>query len=128
MRRMILTNLEKMKSIWVWNKAHDKVIKDSRDDIDWFRYQKNVLLLLLILFALKCQKKRLDTMIMKNKVSTHVFKWQNSIFEDANILRLIWCENNLDLNQIEFCWWWMKRKIKKRDENLTLTIQHQLIS
>ena len=43
-------------------------------------------------------------MIMEDKVSAHVFKWQDSIFEDANILRLIWCGNSLDLNQIEPCW------------------------
>ena len=35
---------------------------------------------------------------------------------NANVLKLIWCGNSPDLNMIEPCWWWMKRKVGERGE------------
>ena len=131
-RRLALHNLKEMKSQWRWNKKHDKIKRRIKDDIDWFRYQKQILLSLLMSFALKCQKNRSNTLVMKNDASSHASKMQNqwvviSLFDDVllilhrvfinvNVLKLLWCDNSLDLNMIELCWWWMKRKVDERDE------------
>ena len=87
-RRLALNNLKKIKSQWKWNKNHDKIERRTRDDIDWFRYQKQIFFSHLMPFALKCQKNKSNTLVMKNDASSHASKMQNqwviiSLFNDV---------------------------------------------
>ena len=36
------------------------------------------------------------------------------LFFDANVLCMIWCGNPPNLNTIEPCWWWMKRRTTRK--------------
>ena len=41
-RKFVLQNVKKMKSEWKWNKTHDKIKRKIKNDIDWFRHQKQI--------------------------------------------------------------------------------------
>ncbi len=111
MRRMSLRNKKDRKSVWKWDKKHEKVTwKDKKEEIDWYQYQKEILLSKLISFAQKCKIDCSDTMIQKNKAFAYASHFQNIIFMNAAILRLLWSVNSLNLNAIKLCWWWMKRR------------------
>ena len=130
-RRLALNNLKKMKFQWRWNKNHDKIKRKIKNDIDWFRYQKQIFFSYLMSFALKCQKNKSNILVMKNDVLSHASKMQNQwiiiflfndvcwfyrVFMNINVMKLLWCDNSLDLNMIKFCWWWMKRKVDEKNE------------
>ncbi len=111
MRRMGLRNKGGRKPVWKWDKKHGKVTREGKKGgIDWYRYQKEILLPKLIPFAQECKIDRSDTMIQEDKAPAHASHFQDIIFMDAAILRLLWPANSSDLNAIEPCWWWMKRR------------------
>ena len=117
MQKLDLRNVSNTKLKWIWDKTHDKTVRENKkNDINWYRYQRHVLISLLLSFAKKCMKIKSNTLIMKNEAFAHKFKHQNSVFINADILRFIWCNNSSDLNMIESCWWWMKRWITRKDE------------
>ena len=47
---------------------------------------------------------------MEDKAPAHAFKYQEPVFMSLDIARLLWCGNSPDLNAIEPCWLWMKRR------------------
>ena len=51
MQRVELRNKSDKKPEWKWNKAHDKTVRENKNEIDWYRYQKHILLSLLLSFA-----------------------------------------------------------------------------
>ncbi len=110
MRRMGLRNKAGPKPKWKWDQNHDKVVRKDKGGIDWYRYQKEILLPKLIPFARECMIDRPNTLVQKDKASAHASKHQDVIFMNASILRLLWPANSPDLNAIEPCWWWMKRQ------------------
>ena len=134
-RKFVLHNLFDKKFEWKWNKNHDKIKRKIKNDIDWFRYQKKIFFSLLMFFVQKCQKNKSNIFVMKNDVFSHVSKMQNQwiisffhnvslilhrIFIDIEVLKLLWCDNSLDLNMIKFCWWWMKRKIDEKNKFVSI--------
>lgn len=116
MQRLGLRNKPGTKPEWKWDKAHGKAVRDGKGGIDWYRYQRHILIPLLLPFAKKCMRTRPDTVVMEDGASSHVSKHQDRVFMDAGVLRLLWCGNSPDLNMIEPCWWWMKRWITRRGE------------
>ena len=53
---------------------------------------------------------RAGTIVQEDNAPSHAFKHQHKVFMDWNVARLIWCANSPDLNAIEPCWIWLKRK------------------
>ena len=102
LRRMKLRNSEERSSRWVWNQKHEKITRDDKKrDIDWYRYQKKILIDKLLFFAVECMKDRSNTVIQEDKTSNHVFKHQNVVFMNFRVSRLLWSDNSSDLNMIE---------------------------
>jgi transposase len=121
MRRLSTRNILDIKLKWKWNEMHEKMIrKEEKEDIDWWRYQKVILLSKLISFAQKCNKKRQEVdlpsmIVQENKIPSHASKHQILVFSRHEIERLLWPENSPDLNIIESCWFWMKRRTTRKD-------------
>ena len=72
--RLELRNREKRKSAWKWDKNHEKLVRQRKEEVDWYRYQKHILLLKLLFFATMCKMKRSNIIVQKNKILSHVFK------------------------------------------------------
>ena len=114
MRRMGLQNQGGRRPVWKWDKQHGKIVREGKGGIDWYRYQKNILLPKLIPFAEECKMERPNTIVQEDKAPSHASKHQDKVFMDANILRLLWPGNSPDLNMIEPNWIWMKRETTRR--------------
>ena len=103
---MGLRNLIGRKPEWKWDKAHGKIVRDGKKGgIDWYRYQTIILLKKLIPFAQECKLTRPNTIVQEDKAPSHISSYQDQVFLDATILRLIWPGNSPDLNIIEPCWY-----------------------
>lgn len=102
------------RAVWKWDKSHGKIVRDSGGGIDWYRYQKYILLPKLIPFAQNCMKTRPRTAVVEDGAPSHASKQQNFIYMKASVLRLLWPGNSPDLNMIEPCWNWMKREITRK--------------
>ena len=114
MKRMGLRTKEGRKPVWKWDEKHGKVARKGKGGIDWYRYQKTVLLPKLLPFAKDCIKDRPDTVVQENRAPSHASKHQDLVFMDAEVLRLLWPGNSPDLNMIEQCWPWMKRQTTRK--------------
>lgn len=53
--------------------------------------------------------------VQEDKKPSHNSKYQAEIFSLHDIICLLWPRNSPDLNMIEPCWSWLKRKICKTD-------------
>ena len=51
---------------------------------------------------------------MEDKAPAHASKFQEPIFMSLEIARLLWCGNSPDLNAIESCWPWIKRRTTEK--------------
>ncbi len=72
-----------------------------------------ILLSKLLSFAKECLKNRLNVIVNEDTALSHAFKHQDLVFMKVKVLRLLWSNNSSDLNMIEWCWSWMKRKITR---------------
>jgi hypothetical protein len=73
----------------------------------------------LLSFAKKCMIDWLNIIVQEDKTLSHAFKYQNLVFMNVDVLRLLWSSNSFDLNMIESCWFWMKRcRILLTDERM----------
>ncbi len=61
----------------------------------------------------------LNIIVQENKTLSHAFKHQDLVFMNTEVLRLLWSSNSSDLNMIESCWFWMKKKITQLDASRT---------
>ena len=103
-----------VKPQWQFTAKTGKVVRTGRKGgIDWYRYQKKVLIPKLLTFALKCKEARPDTCVQEDKAPAHASKYQDTVYLDFGIFRLFWPGNSPDLNIIEPCWAWMKRQTSK---------------
>ena len=82
--------------------------------IDWWRYQKHILKAKLIPFAKRMKLCRPGTIVQEDKAPAHASKWQRPYFSFHEVLQLLWPGNSPDLNMIELCWIWMKRRTTKK--------------
>ncbi len=114
----IRRNMPGRKPVWKFTKKTGKLVRDSQGDIDWYRYQQEVLIPKLIPFALECKKTRPDTIIQEDGAPAHLYHAQAEIFSAAEIARLFWPANSPDLNMIEPGWFWMKEKTTEDDAQL----------
>jgi hypothetical protein len=90
------------------------VRKAKAGGIDWWRYGKEILLKKLIPFAKQCKKERPTTIVQEDKAPSHAHQSQQDIFNINEIQRLLWPGNSPDLNMIEPCWPYMKRRTTVR--------------
>ena len=130
MNRMSLWNKRDWKSTWRWNEDYEKMIrKEKKGGIDWYLYQKKILIFKLLKFVKEHKINFLNTQMQKNKTFNHNSKYQNQIWMNVDILRFIWLENSSDLNMIKSCWFWMKRFIIRKEASRTrVTIEKAWIN
>ena len=108
------------KPVWRHAKENGAVTRGKGNGIDWWRYQKTILIPKLIPFAKKCMESRPDTLVQEDRALAHASKYQDQVFIDAGVARLEWPGNSPDINSIEPCWRYMKkvttRKVLQRTE------------
>jgi hypothetical protein len=116
MRRVNLTrNRSGKKPIWRHTKATGAIVREKgKGGIDWYRYQKEILIPKLIPFAKECLKDMLDTLVQEDKAPSHACKYQDKIWDLSGLIRLLWPGNSPDLNAIEPTWMYMKRETTKK--------------
>jgi transposase len=103
------------KPVWKHTKENGAIVRTKgKGGIDWYRYQKEVLIPKLIPFAEECMKDRPDTLVQEDKAPSHASKYQDELWSLSAVLRLIWPGNSPDLNAIEPTWMYMKRVTTKK--------------
>lgn len=91
---------------WRFNQRTGKLARSARGGIDWYRYQKKVLVPKLIPFAKECGP---DALVQEDKAAAHVHPAQQQVYDLHGVQRLLWCGNSPDLNAIEAAWPHLKR-------------------
>jgi hypothetical protein len=114
LQRLGLRGQPGRKPVWKWNKKSGRLVRGSKGGIDWYRYQKKILLPKLFPFAKSCDEDRPNTIVQEDKAPAHAHYYQSRIYSLHKIQRLLWCGNSPDLNPIEPCWPWMKRATTKK--------------
>jgi len=109
-RRLGLRNRPGKPPQWKFTKATGKITRGTGSGIDWYRYQKHIILPKLIPFARKCGD---DALVQEDKAPSHAHPYQGQIYRQAGIQQLDWCPNSPDLNMIEPCWFYLKRETTK---------------
>ncbi|KAJ5160333.1 uncharacterized protein N7482_007337 [Penicillium canariense] len=100
--------------IWKFNQKTGKLGRGRKGGIDWYRYQKLILIPKLLPFAKECAIQRPNTLVQEDKAPAHSHYIQQRVFDAAKVNRLIWCGNSPDLNPIEPAWPWLKRVTTKK--------------
>jgi hypothetical protein len=101
MRRLVLRTLPGPKPEWKFNAKTGKLKRGSKGGIDWYLYQKKILLPKLIPFAKECLVDRPGTLVQEDKAPSHTYYVQARVYNLHNVQRLLWCGNSPDLNAIE---------------------------
>ena len=116
MQRLRITrNIRGRKPTWKWNEKNGKLIrKASRGGIDWYRYYKEILQKRLLPFAKRCKLSRPDTIVQEDNAIPHAHKYQAKVHNIWEIIRLLQPSNSPDLNAIEPCWFWMKKRATRK--------------
>jgi hypothetical protein len=99
---------------WQFNSKTGKLSRSGSGGIDWYRYQKLILIPKLLPFAKECEAIRPNTTVQEDKAPAHTHRIQQQIYNLHQVRRLIWCGNSPDLNAIEPAWPWMKRTTTKK--------------
>lgn len=111
MRRTGLRGKPGKKPVWRFTKDTGKVTREGQKGvIDWYRYQKKILIPKLLPFAKECMVDRPNTVVQEDNAPSHAHKNQHKVYMDWGVNRLFWCPNSPDMNMIEPCWYWMKRR------------------
>lgn len=99
---------------WKFTKKTGKLSRGGKGGIDWYRYQKLILLPKLLPFAKECAIERPGTLVQEDKAPAHNHYIQQRVFDLQEVSRLLWCPNSPDLNAIEPAWPWMKRRTTRK--------------
>ncbi|KFA70391.1 hypothetical protein S40285_07808 [Stachybotrys chlorohalonatus IBT 40285] len=114
MRRLALRQLPGKQPTWRWNQKTGKLGRNAKKGgIDWFRYQKHIIIPQLIPFAKECEALRPGMLVQEDNAPAHAHQHQQAIYDLHDIKRLLWCPNSPDLNMIEPAWWYLKRVTTK---------------
>jgi hypothetical protein len=90
------------------------ILKDGKGGINWYRHQDEVLKPHLFPFAKECQRDRPGTIVMEDGASPHGSHYSSEAYCVWEIERLLWPANSPNLNQIEPCWFYMKRETTRK--------------
>ena len=100
---------------WVFNEENGAyVVKPGKGGINWYRYQKLILVEKLFLFAKKYIKDRPNTQVVENNAGPHASKYQAEVYSLFQVMRILWPANSPNLNMIEPCWFWIKKETTRR--------------
>ena len=88
-RRLNLRQLPGPKPVFRWNKQTGKLARGSKGGIDWYRYQKVILIPKMFPFAKECAKDRLGTVVQEDKAPAHSHYIQQRCYDINNIARLL---------------------------------------
>ncbi len=109
--RLGLRNKPGKKPTWRWNKTNGKLVRDGKGGIDWWQYQSKVMIPKLIPFAKECAKARDDGgKVQEDGAPSHAHWYQDIVYKLHEVIRILWMGNSPDLNAIEPCWPYMKRR------------------
>lgn len=110
-QRLGLRNRSGKQPQWKWDKKHRKLVRRQGTGVDWYRYQKEVVIPKLIPFAKACGP---GTLVQEDLAPSHAHQAQAAIYKAASVARLLWCPNSPNLNMIEPCWPHLKRVTTKK--------------
>nr|KMM66459.1 hypothetical protein CPAG_02798 [Coccidioides posadasii RMSCC 3488] len=85
-----------------------KLVRRGKGGVDWYRYQKEVLLAKLFPFIKECLESRPNTVVLEDGAPAHTHFYQQELYNIHKINRLLWPGNSPDLNMIEPAWMWLK--------------------
>lgn len=57
---------------------------------------------------------RPDTLVQEDNAPSHAHFAQRTVYNLHQVQQLLWCPNSPDLNMIEPCWPWMKRRTTRK--------------
>ena len=103
------------RKVWVYNKDNGAfIVKRGRYGINWYRYQKHILIPKLLPFAKECEKERKGTIVIEDNAPAHASHYQQGVYNLWKIMKMIWPSNSPDLNAIEPTWLYMKKETTKK--------------
>ena len=104
-----------VRKVWKHNeKTGAFVVKNRRGGINWYRYQKRILIEKLLPFARDCQKDRPDTIVQEDNAPAYKSHYQGEVYNLWRIMKMLWPGNSPDLNAIEKAWFYMKKETTKQ--------------
>nr|KMM65726.1 hypothetical protein CPAG_02070 [Coccidioides posadasii RMSCC 3488] len=86
-----------------------KLVRQGKGGVDWYRYQKEVLLAKLFPFVKECLESRPNTVVLEDGAPAHTHFYQQELYNIHKINCLLWPGNSPDLNMIEPAWMWLKQ-------------------
>ncbi len=111
MRRMGLRNAPGKKPEWKFTAKTGKLSRGKNGGIDWYRYQKEILLPKLLLFAKTLGP---DALVQEDRAPAYAYHAQVFIYSKEAVERMVWVPNSPDLNMIEPAWPYLKRITTKK--------------
>ncbi|CBF84331.1 hypothetical protein AN2628.2 [Aspergillus nidulans FGSC A4] len=115
LKRLHLRGVPGRVPTWRFTEKTGKLVRKSKGGVDWWRYQQEILLPHLIPFAKACKIERPDTKVLEDGAPAHKHHAQRRIYSIHEIEKIFdWPGNSPDLNAIEPCWMWMKKRTTSR--------------
>ncbi len=101
-------------SVNLRNNIKTRSDRTKEHDVDWLRHRKESLSLLFD-FVKELMKKRRQSIVLEDEISSHACRWIDQIFWQHEIQKIKnWSLCSPDLNLIEKAWLWMRRWIDKQ--------------
>jgi len=85
MKRVGLRNKPGKLPTWKFSKKTGKLVRGEGTGIDWWRYQKEVLIPKLIPFAKECMKDRPNTIVQEDKAPSHAHRAQGILYSKEQV-------------------------------------------